>query len=128
MTDRRAFLTAALIAPVAIAAPAMAAPSSDIPAMIAEYWRLWAEYERHPVHHMFLTDPGYKRIEQDGDRAHGETEAMLMRILQTPSQSGRDVGLKLEMVMKGYQDCELPEDLLAIIAKDAHRLGERGQA
>lgn len=122
MTDRRAFLTAALIAPVAIAMPAVAATGHSIEAMIAEYWRIMGEYERHPVHETFQTDPDYARIDQSGEEIHKRALAVQQRALLTPSRSGRDISLKLDMILKDYKDCELPDDLIKIIADDARRL------
>jgi len=122
---RRSLVAAAMISPVAIAAitaPAIGAPSNDIPAMIAEYWRLWEAYEAHPVHDLSMREPNYEEVERDGNRAHDAADAQMQRILRAPSRTGRDVGLKIEMLLKGYEDCIIPEDMLALIAKDARNL------
>jgi len=124
-SSRRSFLAAAAVAPVAIAGPTLAAPGSDIPTMIAEYWRLWEAYEAHPVHNLSMREPNYKEVERDGNRVHDAAEAQMQRILRAPSRTGRDVGLKIEMILKGYEDCIIPEDMLALIAKDARGLAYR---
>lgn len=121
-TSRRDAMRALAILPTIIAAPTLAAPGSDIPAMINEYWRLWEAYEAHPVHNLSMADPNYDAVERDGNRLHDAAEAQMQRILRAPSRTGRDVGLKIEMILKGYEDCVIPEDLLKLVAVDARRL------
>lgn len=122
MTDRRAFLTAALIAPVAMAVPAMAATSPSLANLIAEYWAIMDEHERHPFGRTMCDHPDYKRFEQEADAIHERALAVQQRALRLPAKSGREVGMKLDMILKDYRDCQLPDDLLQIIADDALRL------
>lgn len=123
MTDRRAFLTAAIIAPVIIAAPAMAAPSNNLADLIADYWRLMDEYENCPFHNTLGSHPDYERMRAEGDAIHDRALVAQQRALRHPAKNGREVGMKLDMILKDYQDCQLPEDLFQIVADDARRLG-----
>jgi hypothetical protein len=135
-TSRRDVMRSLVILPSIIATPAAAAPAlictpaeaTDLPAMIAEYWRTMDEYDRHPVHALHLTDPNYERVNAASNAIHKRAVDLQMHILNTPSRSGADVGLKLDMILKDYEDCVLPDDLIAIVAKDAHRLGGRAEA
>ena len=125
--SRRAVTGALCLTPM-IAVPATAAPASDLPAMIARYWELMAEYERHPVHSILMADPAYPAANADSKVQRARAEDQMMRILKTPSRSGRDIGMKLDMILKDYEDCILPEDLIAIVAQDASSMGGLGRA
>ena len=94
----------------------------QLPKLIAEYWRIMAEYEQHPIHTTLLDDPDYARINASSKVIDKRARDIQMRILNTPARSGPEIGLKLDMILKDYEDCILPEDFIAMIAKDAHRL------
>lgn len=127
MTDRRAFLAAALVAPIAIAAPATAhaltcQSNSDLEAAITRYRDAWAEYQAHPVHDTLLDDPNYVRINNDGDLVADRSDQALEAALRLPSRSGKDIATKLELILSEYENCELPERLIQIVADDARSL------
>lgn len=132
-TSRRAVMRALAIVPTIIAVPAAAsaatglvcAPAHELAATIAEFHRLRLNYESHPVHDTYLDDPAYEAASADSDRAIDEMESVLDRALHIPSRSGADIAAKLELILKDYQDCTIPEDLLRIVADDARRLAGR---
>lgn len=121
-SSRRSFLAAAALAPVVVAAPAFAAPTQDIASMIAEYWRLWAVHEHHPFHDTLPAHASYVSRRDEADALHDRIKALRKRILDTPSRSGREVGMKLEMVLQDYKDCVLDEEPIEAIKRDAMRL------
>ncbi|NML11294.1 hypothetical protein HHL08_14255 [Sphingobium sp. AR-3-1] len=122
-SSRRAFLAAAALAPVAVAMPAMAAPQTSLADLIAEYWQIMAEYEQHPFHNTRGIEPNYESLRAQGDAIHDRAIAVQQRALRMPAKNGREVGMKLDMILKDYQDCQLPEELIEVIARDAMRLG-----
>lgn len=122
ISSRRGFLAAAALAPVAISLPAMAAPAPRVADLIAEYWAIMDEHERHPFGRTMGDHPDYKRFEQEADAIHERALAVQQRALRLPAKSRREVGMKLDMILKDYRDCQLPDDLLQIIADDARRM------
>lgn len=117
MTDRRAFLAAALVSSVALAAPAIATPS-PFPAALAEYRHARSEFER-------IASIG----DDDAANVAGNvSDAAFEAMLTAPARHGADLATKLEILMFEYTDCILDEDRLRLIVTDARRLGERGQA
>lgn len=121
--DRRTLITAAALAPVAIAAPAVAqtmlSPAHPLDAAIAEYWRLRAIDDDHPFGKILMSDPRYEELRADCERRSALTIAAFEKVIDMPSRTGSDIGKKLEMVVEEYRDFDFPDGIIERIAADA---------
>jgi hypothetical protein len=123
-SSRRSFLAAAALAPVVIAAPAIAAQSDQnavLDAAIARYRKAWTEYQNHPVHDTLLDDPDYGRISDEGSLVSDRSDEALEAVLRIPTGSGRDIATKLDLLVAEYENCVLPDRLIKIIADSTRR-------
>lgn len=125
--DRRTLISGLALAPVAVAAPAVAqtmlcAPVDTIDAAIAEYQRQRAIDDAHPFGTTRMDDPRYEELSADCSRQIAITMAAFEKVIDTPSRNAGDIGRKLEIVLREYGDCEFPDDVIERIAADAKRL------
>lgn len=129
MTTRRQLLAAAVAAPIAATAPVVmaqqfvCAPSNELDIAIARFRKAWAAYQAHPIHRTRFDDPDYEQINADGTLSGNLADQALEVALRVPPRSGQDISTKLELVLAEYQDCELPENLIQIVADSARHLG-----
>ena len=122
MTDRRAFLTAALIAPVVLAAPVAIANDGSFRQAVAKFRQMRAAYDNHPGHDVMAGDPDY-RVLSDGVTAMcREVSRQFDVVMRIPAPDMMAVATKLELVLEEYQDFEMPNEAIAAIARDAKRL------
>lgn len=122
MTDRRTFLTAALIAPVLLAAPAAIANDGSFRQAVAKFRQMRAAYDNHPGHDVMAGDPDY-REQADGVTAMcREVSRQFDVVMRIPAPDMAAVATKLELVLEEYQDFEMPNEAVAAIARDAKRL------
>ncbi len=109
MTDRRAFLTAALVAPVAIAAPAVAQTSSFMP-IYNRFMAIWMEYNNAPA------DTSYEEEGRLGDIYI----AALNDLIKAHPTNDREFRLKFLAL---WDDGGSPrEDIILRVLDDAKRL------
>lgn len=144
MTDRRSFLTAALIAPVAIAAPAMAAPISTWDNLMSAYLRAKAQSDAADAQHERLYAIGVDKFGQNmplkrspeelawressgiNEAAHrcdalaNVTSDLHAKLVRTPAPHAAALLFKLEWALDG--EGEPFVDVSTVIVEDAKRL------
>lgn len=118
MTDRRSFLTAALIAPVAIVAPAMAAPRSTWDRLLADYRSTTAAMNAHPYGNTLPCDPRYKAISADHERYLQKACRALDAVMEHPVTDNAMLAEKMEIAVNEFGG----DNFMDRILKDAKRL------
>lgn len=123
MTDRRSFITAALMAPVAIAAPVSAlGHDGSFRQAVAKFRQMRAIYDNHPGHDVMAGDPNYREQADAATAMCREVSRQFDAVMRIPAPDMAAVATKLELVLEEYQDFEMPNEAVAAIARDAKRL------
>jgi hypothetical protein len=123
MTDRRSFITAALMAPVAIAAPASAiAHDGGFRQAVAKFRQMRAIYDNHPGHDVMASHPDYREQADAVTAMCREVSRQFDAVMRIPAPDVGAIATKLELALEEYQDFEMPNEAIAAIARDAKRL------
>lgn len=108
--DRRTLLAAALVAPVAVAAPtALAATSTEFERALAEY-----RSARRSFNNPIPDDVSMAACER--------LDATFEILLRTPSRHAGDLATKIEILIAEYDESIIDEDRLRLVALDARAL------
>jgi len=125
MTDRRTFLTAALITPVAIAAPAIAqGQQSGWRQIVAEYQASRRAYEAHPCGTTLDDHPMHEKWEAEGEMLLEMSDRALDRVMEFPVADNAMLLEKMQIAVKEFGG----DNFMNIIMDDTARLALMGRA
>lgn len=121
---RRSIMGAMALAPLALAAPAVAAtPSTQWDRVLQNWQSLWDAYETHPFPRTPYDDPNIRILEADANGILTRQEGAFKEVIYYPVSDHRGLVQKLEATRVAYDDCEIPMEYLEAITRDVRRLG-----